>query len=369
MSAFVPNGVFKEGMSDFATASISLRNLSKHFDKLVAVDQVNLDIEPGTLVCLLGPSGCGKTTTLRMVAGFEEPTAGRVFIGEDDITDVPPYARPTALVFQSYALFPHMSVYQNIAYGLRARRTPKAEIDQHVMEAVHLMELEGHERKSPPQLSGGQQQRVALARALVIRPKVLLFDEPLSNLDALLRVRMRGEIRSIQKQLGITSLYVTHDQEEAFSIADLVAIMNKGRLVQLGTPRELYRSPADRFVAEFVGLSNIVPVQIVESDASGVTVQALGQTIRSRRAPARSNDSVSIVLRPEAIEIDRSDDAGVPAHVLTLAFTGPLVRYTVRTDDGTVLTVDLPNPAPDQFFEEGTRVTLRFPTEVPALLA
>jgi iron(III) transport system ATP-binding protein len=357
-------------MSDFiSTAEVRLENLSKHFGDLKAVDDVSLQVPTGTLVCLLGPSGCGKTTTLRMVAGFEEPTGGRVFIGDDDITGTPPYARPTALVFQSYALFPHMSVYNNIAYGLRARRMPKDEIDARVQEVVRLMELEGNEKKSPPQLSGGQQQRVALARALIIRPKVLLFDEPLSNLDALLRVRMRGEIRSIQKQLGITSLYVTHDQEEAFSIADQVAIMNKGRLIQLGTPRELYRAPADRFVAEFVGLSNIVPVEVVETNSHGSTVTVFGETIRSRRPPANSNGDVSIVLRPEALDIEKAGGQGVEAQVATMAFTGPLVRYTIRTNNGTLLTVDLHNPGPEQFFAEGTPVTLKLPREVPALLS
>ncbi|HJX41263.1 MAG TPA: ABC transporter ATP-binding protein, partial [Anaerolineales bacterium] len=303
----------------FATASITLKSLSKRFGDMLAVDDVNLDVEAGTLVCLLGPSGCGKTTTLRMIAGFEEPSQGQVLIGDEDITRIPPYSRPTAMVFQSYALFPHMNVFENIAYGLKARRRPKAEIEQRVNEAIHLMELEGNERKSPPQLSGGQQQRVALARALVIRPKVLLFDEPLSNLDAQLRVRMRGEIRGVQRRLGITSVYVTHDQEEAFSIADVVALMNKGRLIQLGSPRELYRQPADRFVAEFVGLSNVVPVELVDSNAKGAVVKVFGQTVRSRRPPRNPAGAVSIVLRPEALELVGGHGAGVPARVRTLA--------------------------------------------------
>jgi ABC-type Fe3+/spermidine/putrescine transport system ATPase subunit len=352
----------------FATASITLQNLSKGFGALQAVDDVSLKVESGTLVCLLGPSGCGKTTTLRMVGGFEEPTAGRIFIGEDEVTRLPPYARPTAMVFQSYALFPHMSVHDNIAYGLRARRLPKADVERRVQDAVALMELKGHEKKSPPQLSGGQQQRVALARALVIRPKVLLFDEPLSNLDAQLRVRMRVEIRSVQRQLGITSLYVTHDQEEAFSIADRVAVMNHGKLVQIGTPRELYRQPADRFVAEFVGLSNIVPVELVETGPGGATVRVFGQIIHSRRQPRNPGDHVSLVLRPEAMRVEKAGGDGVAAHVLTAAFVGPLVRYTVAVHDGTTLTVDLPNPGPDEFFAEGTPVTLRLPTQVPSLL-
>jgi iron(III) transport system ATP-binding protein len=230
------------------------------------------------------------------------------------------------------------------------------------------MELHGQERKSPPQLSGGQQQRVALARALVIRPKVLLFDEPLSNLDAQLRVRMRGEIRAVQRRLGITSVYVTHDQEEAFSIADQVAVMNKGRLAQLGAPRELYRQPADRFVAEFVGLSNIVPAEVVEATEAGAVVRVFGQTVRSRRPPRQANGA-SLVLRPEALRVDKAGAAGVPGHVQTLAFVGPLVRYTIAVHDGTVLTVDLHNPGPDQFFAEGTPVSVQLPAEVPALLA
>jgi iron(III) transport system ATP-binding protein len=352
----------------FATASITLENLTKQFGSVTAVDDVNLEVEAGTLVCLLGPSGCGKTTTLRMIGGFEEPTAGSVFIGADDMTNVPPYARPTAMVFQSYALFPHMSVYDNIAYGLHARRVPKAEIKNRVQEAITLMELPGQEKKSPPQLSGGQQQRVALARALVIRPKVLLFDEPLSNLDAQLRVRMRSEIRKVQRQLGITSVYVTHDQEEAFSIADQVAIMNRGRLIQLGGPRDLYRQPADHFVAEFVGLSNIVPVEVVESNPGGATVRVFGQTLHSRRPPQNSSNQVSVVLRPEALRIQKANKHGVPGRVLALAFTGPIARYTVAVEDGTELIVDLHDPGPDDFYAEGTPVTLQLPAEVSALL-
>jgi iron(III) transport system ATP-binding protein len=352
----------------FVTASISVKNLSKHFGSVKAVDNIELNVEAGTLVCLLGPSGCGKTTTLRMIGGFEEPTTGSIYLEDEDVTAMPPYARPTAMVFQSYALFPHMSIFDNIAYGLRARRMSRSEIKEKVQDAVALMELEGQEKKSPPQLSGGQQQRVALARALVIRPKVLLFDEPLSNLDALLRVRMRSELRSIQKRLGITSLYVTHDQEEAFSIADKVAIMNKGKLVQLGSPLDLYREPADRFVADFVGQSNILPVEVVESNARGTTVRFLEETIHSRRPLKNPGAEVSIVLRPEALEIEEASGSGVPAHVRTIAFTGPIVRYTVVTEGDMELMIDLPNPRPDQFFDEGTKVTVQIPKEVPALL-
>ncbi|MFQ5944344.1 MAG: ABC transporter ATP-binding protein [Anaerolineales bacterium] len=354
----------------FATAAIRLDDLTKKFGDVVAVDSVSLEVEAGSLVCLLGPSGCGKTTTLRMIAGFEEPTTGRIFIGDEDVTEVAPYARPTAMVFQSYALFPHMSVNENVAYGLKARRTPKSEIPPKVQEALALMELEGQEDKSPAQLSGGQQQRVALARALVIRPKVLLFDEPLSNLDAQLRVRMRGELREVQNRLGITSVYVTHDQEEAFSIADLVAIMNQGKLTQLGTPIDLYKRPADRFVAEFVGLSNVVSAELVESNAEGATISVLGHKIHSLQPPEDPKAPISVVLRPEAIGISSENAGGIPARVRTLAYVGPIMRYTVAVEgDGTELMVDLSNPGSDEFYEEGTAVSIELPKEVPALLS
>jgi iron(III) transport system ATP-binding protein len=354
----------------FTTASIRLQNLSKQFKEVLAVDDVTLDVEPGTLVCLLGPSGCGKTTTLRMIAGFEDPTSGKIFIGDEDVTDLAPYARPTAMVFQSYALFPHMSVYENVAYGLKARRTPKSEIPGKVHEALALMELVGQDEKSPSQLSGGQQQRVALARALIIRPKVLLFDEPLSNLDAQLRVRMRGELREVQHRLGITSVYVTHDQEEAFSIADLVAIMNQGRLTQLGSPIDLYKRPADRFVAEFVGLSNVVSAELVESNAEGAVVEVLGHEIHSELPPADPNGPVSVVIRPEAIGITSGSEGAIPARVRSIAYVGPLLRYTVEVEgDGTEIMVDLSNPGLDEFYEEGSAVSIVLPKEVPALLS
>jgi iron(III) transport system ATP-binding protein len=352
----------------FSTASISLENLTKLFGAIKAVDEVNLNVEAGTLICLLGPSGCGKTTTLRMIAGFEEPTSGTISIGPDNITFVPPYARPTAMVFQSYALFPHMSVYDNVAYGLRARGVPRAEAASRVQDMIALMELQGQEKKSPPQLSGGQQQRVALARALVVRPKVLLFDEPLSNLDAQLRVRMRSEIRALQRRLGITSVYVTHDQEEAFSIADQVAIMNHGKLIQLGTPLELYHQPADRFVAEFVGLSNIVPVEVLSANGQGATIRLLGQTIRSRRPPRHQDGPVSAVLRPEALCLENEGAPGIPGRVVTLAYIGPVARYTVAVDGGPLLAVDLYNPHPEQLYGEGAAVMVQLPAEIPALL-
>jgi iron(III) transport system ATP-binding protein len=261
-----------------------------------------------------------------------------------------------------------MSVYENIAYGLKARRTSKQEIQAQVAEVVALMELQGQESKAPPQLSGGQRQRVALARALIVRPQVLLFDEPLSNLDALLRVRMRGELRRVQQHLGITSIYVTHDQEEAFSIADQVAIMNEGKLVQLGQPRELYHEPANRFVAEFVGLSNILPVEIVESRSDRVIVRLYDQIIQSRTPVNHNESGISVVLRPETLRITQKDDEGIPARVVSAAFLGPLLRYTVVIGNEHELTVDMYNPDPNEFFSQGAAVNLRVPKEVPSLL-
>jgi len=356
-------------MEQEQAASVKLEHLSKRFGSLMAVDDITFEVPAGKLACLLGPSGCGKTTTLRMIGGFEEPTAGRVYIGDQLMNDVPPYRRPTAMVFQSYALFPHMSVYDNVAYGLRAHHVPAAEIKKQVEQMLELLELGPLASKFPHQLSGGEQQRVALARALAIRPKVLLLDEPLSNLDAQLRVRVRGEIRALQRKLGITAIYVTHDQEEAFSLSDLTAIMRAGRLVQVGRPVEIYRRPADEFVARFVGLSNILEAKVLEMNAQGATVQVLGHIIKVASAPASADRQVAIVLRPEMLRLSPAEVDGIPARVKTAAFLGPLIRYTVVTAAGLELTVDIYNPAANQLFAEGSAVAVHLPEEVPGLLS
>src|SRR5574344_3043246 len=246
-----------------------------------AVDDVNLDIQPGSFVTLLGPSGCGKTTTLRMIAGFESPDKGEIYLGGEAINELTPNKRDTAMVFQSYALLPHYNVFDNVAYGLRIRKMPKEEINKKVMEMLDLVELTGLEGRMTNQLSGGQQQRVALARALVVEPGVLLFDEPLSNLDAKLRVTMRTEIRKIQQTVGITAVYVTHDQAEAMSISDQIIIMNKGRIAQMGTPREVYYQPKNEFVADFIGEVNFLEGKVTSVSDTEIKAEVNGTEIKT----------------------------------------------------------------------------------------
>jgi len=325
-----------------ASAQVSLEGIGKRFGATVAVDDVTLTVEPGELVTLLGPSGCGKTTTLRIVAGLETPTHGRVHIGADDVTDLPPHARDVSMVFQSYALFPHLTVFENVAYGLRILRRPEAELRRAVEEALSLTGLEGLERRAPAALSGGQQQRVAVARALALRPQVLLFDEPLSNLDAKLRKRMRGEIRALQQRLGITALYVTHDQTEALAISDRIAVMEAGRVRQLGAPIEVYTRPATRFVADFIGEANFLPAEVVGHD---------GRTVRLRVGPAsitvaevdRATGPVTLVVRPEAIRVQTRDpgSAGaLPGEIERAAYLGMAAEYLVATPVGPVAVSD-----------------------------
>jgi iron(III) transport system ATP-binding protein len=265
-----------------------------------------------------------------MVAGFEEPTSGKVFIGQDDITNTPPYARPTAMVFQSYALFPHMSVFDNIAYGLRARRTAKKEIEPAVMEVVHLMELEGQERKSPPQLSGGQQQRVALARALATSPGLLLLDEPLSALDARVRVRLRHEITELQRRLGVTTVMVTHDQEEALTMADRIVVMNQGVIEQVGTPQEIYRQPASPFVADFIGTMNFVKATIAAPGRVRFGGIELACPVAADGLPQGA--AVTVAVRPEDVVVRHGGEGGnnrFDATIIAMDFLGSFYRSTL----------------------------------------
>lgn len=324
-----------------------------------AVDTVSLDIHSGEFITLLGPSGCGKTTTLRLVAGFEFPTEGRILLDNKDIANTPPNQRPMAMVFQSYALFPHLSVFENIAYGLRLRKMTAGEIQESVDMVLHMMNLVGLEKRNPNQLSGGQQQRVALARAMVMKPKVLLFDEPLSNLDAKLRAQMRIEIRQLQQRLGITSLYVTHDQTEAMSLSDRIVVMNRGKIEQVGTPQEIYHRPASVFVADFIGRANFIQTTIQERANSHAIATVLGQSSAIQCSPeCQTGQAAYAVIRPEGVQLS-AQGSGPEAEVKTAVYLGSSIEYEVESDAGLLVAVDY-NPQPEAIFQEGSRVRLSF---------
>ncbi len=324
-------------------ADVQLKSITKTYGKNTVVDNVSLDVEDGRLLTLLGPSGCGKTTTLRMVAGFVRPTRGAVYIGGSDITAVPPHRRDTGMVFQQYALFPHMTVWQNVEFGLRMRRVDPAERRKRAHEVLEIVDL-AHARDSfPRQLSGGQQQRVALARVLAIRPKVILFDEPLSNLDAKLRLEMRLEVRHIQQEVGITSIFVTHDQEEAIMISDSIAVMNKGVICQVGAPAEVFNKPQTPFVADFVGTSNLFEGRLVELGTKGepaVFESLKGLRVRLASLPRfKKGDAVLVGIRPEKIHLGGSGagDAGdnlFRGKVIERTWMGSVTQYSIALAPG-----------------------------------
>ncbi|MBK5072448.1 ferric ABC transporter ATP-binding protein [Budviciaceae bacterium CWB-B4] len=314
------------------TNFVELKNINKSFGKNTVIDELNLSIPQGNLVTLLGPSGCGKTTILRLVAGLEKPTAGQIFIDGEDVTDRAIQQRDICMVFQSYALFPHLSLGDNIGYGLKMLRLPADEIRQRVKEALTLVDLEGFEDRFVDQISGGQQQRVALARALILKPKVLLFDEPLSNLDANLRRSMRDKIRELQQQFNITSLYVTHDQSEAFAVSDTVLVMNKGKIMQLGEPKQLYRQPASRFMANFMGDANIFPATLM---ADGVDV--FGYVVPKQKEFGQATGNYTVGVRPEAIALVREGQDSQKCQVVSVAYMGPQYEVTVNWHGQTLL--------------------------------
>jgi len=304
-----------------------------------AVNDVSLEIEAGSFVTLLGPSGCGKTTTLRMIAGFESPDAGEIYLGDEPINALMPNKRDTAMVFQSYALFPHYNVYDNVAYGLKLRNVPKAEMNERIKRILDLVELTGMESRMTNQLSGGQQQRVALARAMVVEPSVLLFDEPLSNLDAKLRVSMRTEIRRIQQTLGITAVYVTHDQAEAMAISDKIIVMNKGVIAQMGTPREIYQHPVDEFVADFIGEVNFLEGDIVRLDGKDCIIDISGHEVKVPNPDAfEVGKACKLVIRPEATIL--SDEGALPCKVVLSCFMGAYQNYHVMVGNTLVKLAD-----------------------------
>ncbi|OWT62102.1 ABC transporter ATP-binding protein [Candidimonas nitroreducens] len=326
--------------------------------RAVAVSGVSLDVEKGQLVTLLGPSGCGKTTLLRMIAGFEEPTGGDIYFGERRVNDDPPNARDAAMVFQSYAIFPHLNVFENVAFGLRLRRVPAAQLRERVGRALDITGLAGLAGRSPEQLSGGQQQRVALARCIVMEPRLLLFDEPLSNLDAKLREQMRVEIRELQQRVGITTVYVTHDQVEAMSISDLIVIMNAGAVEQIGRPDEIYARPRSRFVADFLGKANFVQARVI--DATHVDISGTALEVRPHERAA--GEMVTVVLRPEALAVGR--EAGMlRGTVRRVMFLGSIAEYLAEVPGVGELLVDHANPAAGTLLGVGEPVYL---TPAPA---
>ena len=337
-----------------AAGTIELRSVTKRFGAAAVVDRASFTVEAGTLVTLLGQSGCGKTTTLRIIAGLETPSEGQVLIGGRDVTTVAPAERNVSLVFQSYALFPHLTVLDNVAYGPRARGARLAAAHAKARDAIALVGLTGLESRLPAQLSGGQQQRVALARALVLEPGALLFDEPLSNLDARLRRRVRDEIRALQRRLGLSVIYVTHDREEALAVSDRIIVMDHGRIVEQGPPVELFESPRTRFVAEFLAEANIVSGRLLALSGDVATVEIAGHVVR---VPHRGHGpgEVTVAIRPDAIRLHPTGSAGFAGRILRAAFVGRVVEYTIDTAGGELLAIQ---PGMEAAFLPGEHVSL-----------
>jgi spermidine/putrescine transport system ATP-binding protein len=342
-------------------ADVRLVEVTKHFDDVTAVDRLSLEIEHGSFFALLGPSGCGKTTTLRMVGGFEQPTEGRIYLGDTEVSGLPSYKRDVNTVFQSYALFPHLSVFENVAFGLRRQGVRGETLTGQVNEILRLVGLEGMGKRKPRQLSGGQQQRVAVARALVNKPKVLLLDEPLGALDLKLRKQMQLELKGIQHDIGITFVHVTHDQEEAMTMADQIAVMNHGRIEQLGTPTELYETPSTAFVAGFLGVSNLIPGMVSGSDT--VRLHS-GPEVRVRPdALAGRTGEVAVGIRPEKIELGQGQPNSLEGTVVEQAYVGVSTQYIVETGCGR-LTVYRQNASPGlNGAAAGQRLTLSWSPE------
>ncbi|NOC84248.1 MULTISPECIES: ABC transporter ATP-binding protein [unclassified Ruegeria] len=344
-------------------APVRFENVSKVFGKdVVAVDNINLNVEAGKLVTLLGPSGCGKTTTLRMIAGLEMASSGKILIGDRDVTKLPATDRDVSMVFQSYALFPHMSVLENVMYGLTFSGFAKEEARSRALNGLELVGLQGFDSRLPSELSGGQQQRVAVARALVLEPQVLLFDEPLSNLDAKLRRQVREDIRAIQQDLGLTVVYVTHDQEEALAVSDEIVVMRNAAIAQMGTPRQLYDAPNDRFVADFIGEANLLECQIVDinGDAATIEIEGYRHTLPRR---GLSEGPATIAVRPSRLVI--GSDQGIPATVAKATYVGVRMEYTLTGEFGQVFAVHDDVDAP---LDPGTEIKMGFSDKGPVLL-
>ena len=315
-------------------AEVKFENITKKFNETVAVDNVSCSFEAGTLTTLLGPSGCGKTTSLRIIAGLERATEGKIMIDNEDVTLLPATDRDVSMVFQSYALFPHMSVIENVSYGLKMINIKKEEYIEKSIETLKLVNLEGYENRMPSELSGGQQQRVAVARAIVLKPKVLLFDEPLSNLDAKLRRQVREDIREIQQKLGVTTIYVTHDQEEALAISDKVIVMNNAVIAQEGSPKNLYNHPKNKFVANFIGDANVVKAKVINKESNKYELQLAEMNINIE-SEKDLNNSVSVALRPEKINIYKNEtENSIRAKVNNASFVGSSFQYILNSKIG-----------------------------------
>jgi spermidine/putrescine transport system ATP-binding protein len=323
-----------------AEADVRIERVTKRFSDFVAVDDLSVDVKRGEFFSLLGPSGCGKTTTLRMIGGFEEVTSGTVYLGDTDVTDLPPFKRATNTVFQNYALFPHLSIYENIAFGLRRRKASDAEVRERVGTMLDLVELPGYEKRKPNQLSGGQQQRIALARALVNNPQVLLLDEPLGALDLKLRKQMQVELKRIQSEVGITFIFVTHDQEEAMTMSDRIAVMHRGKLEQLGAPEDLYERPATDFVARFLGVSNLLEAEVAGRDGAFASMRLKdGTIVRAPSEMVNGAGQVRVGVRPEKLRILAAEHAGetsgdlntIEGTVLDASYIGVSTQYLVAT--------------------------------------
>jgi spermidine/putrescine transport system ATP-binding protein len=338
---------------------IELVSLTKRFHE-VAVDNIDLQIASGEFFSLLGPSGCGKTTTLRLIAGFEQPTKGQILLDGNDVSAVPPHRRNVNTVFQSYALFPFLTVFDNVAFGLKNKKLTKAELDKRVNDALDLVSLRSFEKRRPGQLSGGQQQRVALARALVLQPSVLLLDEPLGALDAKLRRSLKVELKALQERVGITFLYVTHDQEEALTMSDRLAVMRDGKIVQVGPPTEVYEQPADTYVADFLGVSNLMPVDVISRGPGASCQVRLGDSVLSvEHSGADAPDKAHAVIRPERVRIEEFGSEGpnrVPAMVERLVYLGSSTQVHLRLAAGADVQVLLQNDGDRGQLEQGTPV-------------
>ena len=351
-------------MGNGKTAEIRIEGVSKIFGDLWAVRDVSLHVKRGDFFTFLGPSGCGKTTLLRMIAGFVRPDGGDIYLDDVRVNQLPPWKREVGMVFQNFALWPHMSVFDNVAFGLRERRVEKTEVRERVEKVLKMVDLEGLGERRPSQLSGGQQQRVALARTLVVEPRGLLLDEPLSSLDARLRVQMRNELVRIQQELGITTIYVTHDQEEALSLSTRIAVFARGEVVQEGTPREVYEMPRERHVADFVGISNLLEGEVVEVDGRWVLVETreAGRQRVERKDSQEESPAVGarvhISVRPESLQIDGEGDNQIVGEIVRSTYLGSVLQYDVEVGAGSLFKVNVSNPRQMGILEPGASVRL-----------